>query len=134
MIDPTETSRLRVIRMTAWAAATIIRIAALERIALKFSGVRNCGLRSAKPAPRRMRKANTPLTRKRSANWPRDRCGPSTGSAPISADIGEIPRVSRSGHHDGRLIGGLRVEFGDKFPFRDDENAIADREHLRKIR
>ena len=40
MIEPTETSRLRVIRMTACAAATIIRIAALERIALKFSGVR----------------------------------------------------------------------------------------------
>ena len=36
MIEPTETSRLRVISTTACAAATIARIAALETIALRF--------------------------------------------------------------------------------------------------
>src|SRR5208337_889559 len=109
MIEPTETSRLRVIRMTACAAATIIRIAALERIALRFSGIRNCGRRRANPALSRIRKARTPLTRKRRANWPSVRCGPST-AAVASEDIGALPGVAGGGHHDRRLIGGRRVE------------------------
>src|SRR5271166_5421129 len=119
MIDPTETSRLRVIRMTACAAATIIRIAALERIALRFSGIRNCGRRRANPALSRIRKARTPLTRKRRANWPSVRCGPSTAPTVASEDIGALPGVAGGGHHDRRLIGGRRVDLGHEFALGD---------------
>src|SRR5208282_1715342 len=134
MIEPTETSRLRVIRITACAPATIIRIDEFDRIALRLVGVTNCGRKRAKAAPSRIRKARTPLTRKRSANWPSVRCGASAASAAVSADMGRLARVAGGGHHDRGLIGGFWIELGDELAFGDDQDAVADCEHLRQIR
>ena len=134
MIEPTETSRLRVIRTTACAAATIARIAAFETIALRFCVVRNCGDRSEKTAPSTTRKASTPLTRSFSAIWPKLRCGTSTGTAVLSADTRQLPRIPGGRHHD-RLLGRRGgVEIGDQLAFGNDQDAIADGEHLRQVR
>src|SRR5262245_24063933 len=129
MIDPTETSRLRVIRTIACAAATMARIEAFDAMTVRFWTVRNCGVIAAKTAPSSTRKAMTPETRSLSATSAKARLG--TGAGIASGGMGR-PLSGRGGHDP--LLGRLGPrDLGDDPSFGDDENAVAHRQNLRQI-
>ena len=134
MMEPTETSRFRVMRTTACAAATMARMAALEMIALRFPGAINCGRSSVNATPSKRRKAATPLTRNLSANWPKPfRASPSVDASPPSVSIRAVPRVPCGGDHHGLLIDRARIHFRDKLAFSDNEDAVRNAKHFRQV-
>src|SRR6478672_5072622 len=133
MMEPTETSRFRVISTTACAAATMARMAALEMIALRFPGAINCGRSSVKASPSRSRKAATPLTRNLRANWPKPLCDSSFGAAATSVSMLAIPCIPGGGHYHGLLIDRARIHFRDKLAFGDNKNSVRDAEHFRQV-
>src|SRR6185437_9876269 len=129
MIEPTETSRLRVSSTTACAAATMARIAAFDAIMARFCGLRKRGDSIANTAPSSTMKASTPVTRMRRANSPT----PTRVCLPSNADIGDL-ELGCGGHHD-RLLGPLLArKFGDQPAFRHHQDAFTDRQHLQEIR
>src|SRR3984957_9088542 len=133
MMEPTETSRFRVMSTTACAAATIARMAALEMIALRFPGVMNCGRSSVNVSPSRSRKPATPLIRNFRTNRPKPLCASSLGSVAPSVGMRVVAGVSGGGHHHGLLVDGGRVHFRDELAFRDDKNAVGDTKHFRQV-
>src|ERR1700722_11371635 len=124
MMEPTETSRFRVMSTTACAAATIVRMAALEMIALRFPGVMNCGRSSVNVSPSRSRKPPTPLTRNLRANWPKPLCASPFGSVETSVGMCTVSGVSGGGYHHSLLIDRGCVHFRDQLAFGDDENPV----------
>src|ERR1700733_1118754 len=133
MMEPTETSRFRVMSTTACAAATMARMAALEMIALRFPSVMNCGRSSVNASPSRSRKPATPLTRNLRANWPKPLCASSFGSVAPSVSMRAVAGVSGGGHHHGLLIDRGRVHFRDKFALGDDKNPVRDAKDFRQV-